>query len=75
MFLRGLICIFLVLNNLNMLSKKNITRLLNPTKRRTETLKYSLSKRKALMSAEYAGHVIDGQILHRGASLENYKNA
>lgn len=56
-------------------SKKNITRLLNPTKRHAEILKYSLSKRKALMSTEYARYVIDGQILHRGASLENYKNA
>ena len=58
-----------------MLSKKNITRLLNPAKRRAEILRYSPSKRKTLMSAEYARYVVDGQILHRDTTLENDKDS
>lgn len=58
-----------------MLSKKNITRLLNPARRRAEIAKYSSAKRKALMSAEYARYVVDSQILHRDASLENDKKS
>ena len=58
-----------------MLSKKNITRLLNPSRRRAEILKYSPERRKALKSAEYARYVVDGQILHRDISLENNKNS
>lgn len=59
----------------NMLGKKNIARLLNPTKRCAKILKYFPSKRKMSMNAEYARYVVDGQILHRDTSLENYKNA
>ena len=58
-----------------MLSKKNITRLLYPAKRRAEIEKCHPAKRRALMSAEYARYVVDGQILHRDASLENDKNS
>lgn len=54
-----------------MLSKKNITRLLNPARRRAEIAKCPPARRKALMSAEYARYVVDGQILHRDASLED----
>ena len=58
-----------------MLSKKNITRLLYPAKRLAEIEKCHPAKRRALMSAEYARYVVDGQILHRDVSLENDKNS
>ena len=58
-----------------MLSKKNITRLLYPAKRQAEIAKCHPTTRRALMSAEYARYVVDGQILHRDVSLENDKNS
>ena len=54
-----------------MLSKKNITKLLNPDKRHAVISRVSSEKRRMLRSAEYARYVVDGQILHRDASLEN----
>ena len=58
-----------------MLSKKNITRLLNSGRRRAVISSHSAAKRKALKSAEYARYVVDGQILHRDASLEDDKGS
>lgn len=58
-----------------MLNKKNITRLLDERRRRAVILSVSEQKRRQLKSAEYAKYVVDGQILHRDASLEKDKES
>jgi len=52
-----------------MLNRKNITRLLNTAKRRLALDLFTADKRREMKSAEYARYVVDGQILHRDASL------
>lgn len=54
-----------------MLSKKNITRLLDQSRRRAVISGVPAEKRRSLKSAEYARYVVDGQIMHRDPELEN----
>ena len=58
-----------------MLSKKNITRLLNPGRRRAVLAAASSEKRRALKTAEYARYVVDEQLKNRDYALAGDKSS
>ena len=58
-----------------MLSKKNITRLLNPDRRRAVLASVSPERKSALKTVEYAEYVVEEQIKNRKWELKDDKSS
>ena len=58
-----------------MLSRKNITKLLNPDKRRSVLVRMTPSRKQEMKTAEYAEYVVEEQIKNRKWELKDDKSS